>query len=105
MQQSTTLRRLEQILSNAIKNGKKDETAGKVLLDAMNLSQPQDLVELYELLNKVKYETKRIENNSLSVQYLEVLEELQTVFITSHIWAVQWPNILNHIRIEILFLY
>jgi hypothetical protein len=57
MQQSSALRRLEEILTSAVTNGKTDQASGPILLNAMGLGpQPHNIVDFYELLNKAEGE-------------------------------------------------
>jgi len=62
---SNALRRLEELLTEAVTNGDGNELSGLILLRAMKLSeQPQNIVDFYELLSKAEEEAKSIRNKT-----------------------------------------
>jgi hypothetical protein len=93
--QSNALRRLEDILDEAVAYENKAEQTGVVLLKVMKLDvEPQNIVEFYELLSKAKEESLRINKPKIS-RYISTLDELHKVFILNHLWTTEW-NILSH---------
>lgn len=98
MKQSNTLRRLENILYEAVNNGKNDQNSALVLMEAMNFdSEPQNIVHFYALLLNAKEDAKKINIPKIE-GYIQVLEELNAIFITSPIWGSQWVTFANHIK-------
>jgi hypothetical protein len=98
MQQSNSLRILEEILSTAIENGDVSKASGKILLDAMSFNnQPKNLISFYELLNKSLEDAKSIEKKNIN-RYINVIEALCDFFIVQHLWGVAWGIFANHIN-------
>lgn len=98
MQQSNTLRRLANILREAVKNGKNDQNSALVLMEAMNFnSEPQNIVYFYALLLNAKEDAKKINIPEIE-GYIQVLNELNAIFITSPIWGSRWDIFANHIK-------
>ncbi|PSB34744.1 hypothetical protein [Chlorogloea sp. CCALA 695] len=99
MMQSNRLRRLENILDEAVTNGARDQNSARVLLEAMNLDfAPQNIVGFYELLSKAKEDAKSLRNFSRIDRYIKVIEDLNTVFITNHIYGSLWKTFADHIE-------
>lgn len=68
MQQSNALRRLEEMLAEAVTSGDRNQPSGPILLKAMKLSaQPQNIVDFYELLNKAEEEARSIRKSQTSI--------------------------------------
>jgi len=100
---SNALRRLEELLTEAVTNGDGNELSGLILLRAMKLSeQPQNIVDFYELLSKAEEEAKSIRNKTKIDRYIQTLEELHKVFVVSHIWSTQWAIFAGQINNNIL---
>jgi hypothetical protein len=98
IQQSNALRRLEQILTEAVNSGNKNQKAGVVLLQAMQADvEPYRLVDLYEILNKAEEETKSIKKNNIN-RYLQTITDLHQLFIVNHLWDTQWENLATSIQ-------
>ena len=101
MQQSSALQRLEEILTNAVKRGDRDEVSGLVLLTTMNLThQPRLLVDFYEILNKAEEEARTIKNNERLYRYIQTIEELQDIFIAHHMWREPWSTLASKIEVR-----
>lgn len=99
MRQSSALRRLEEILSEAVNNGDKTQNAGVVLLRAMSFSEePQYVINFYGLLNKAEEETKTLKNQPNINRYLQALGQLNEIFVVRNIWAENWSIIANNIE-------
>lgn len=99
MQQSNTLRRLENILHEAIANGKSNQNSATVLLAAMNLeSEHRNIVYFYELLSKAKEDAKSLRDVQKLNRYIKVIEELHTVFINNHILGSTWNTFADYIE-------
>lgn len=99
MQQSSALRRLEETLTNAITNGDTKKAAGPILLEAMHLeSQPHNIVDFYELLNKAEEEARCIRTKPRIDRYLQTIEKLHEYFVTQHIWGVAWSTFATYIE-------
>lgn len=99
MHQSNALRRLEVVLAEAVANGDKNQSSGLILLKAMKLGdQSQNLIDFYELLSKAEEEARRIKNQPNITRYLQVLEELNQVFIFNHVWGAPWKTFTSHIE-------
>ena len=91
MQQSSALRRLEEILTNAVSSGDTNQASGPILLKAMDLEpQPHNIVDFYELLNKAEEEARRVRSRPKIDRYLQTIEKLHEHFIVHHTWSVQW---------------
>ena len=100
---SNALRRLEELLTEAVTNGDGNELSGLILLRAMKLSeQPQNIVDFCELLSKAEEEAKSIRNKTKIDRYIQTLEELHKVFVVSHIWSTQWAIFAGQINNNIL---
>lgn len=98
MQQSNALRRLEEILTEAVTNGDINLPSGPILLKAMKLSdQPQNIVDFYELLNKAE-EARSIRNKISINRYLQAIEELHQVFVINHVWGTAWSTYSSYIN-------
>jgi hypothetical protein len=98
MQQTNALRRLEDILDEAVAYENKREQTGVVLLKAMKLDvEPQNIIEFYELLSKAKEESLRINKPKIS-RYISTLDELHKVFILNHLWTTEWITFSSHIE-------
>ena len=90
MNQSNTVRTLENILDEAVTNGSREEFSGKVLLQVMKLDIiPRNLVSFYELLSKAEQEAMKLKNYPNKYpkinRHIQVIETLQEFFITNHI--------------------
>ncbi|AKG22495.1 hypothetical protein [Calothrix sp. 336/3] len=99
MQQSNALRRLEEILTEAIDNGDIQQASGPILLKAMNLGdQPHKILDFFELLNKAEEEAKSIKTKPKIDRYLQTIEKLHEYFIIHHVWSVQWNTFVTYIK-------
>ncbi|BAY24453.1 hypothetical protein NIES2100_42480 [Calothrix sp. NIES-2100] len=99
MQQSNALRRLEEMLTEAVSNGDRNQASGPILLKVMKLSnQPQNIVDFYELLNKAEEEARTIRNKANINRYLQTIEELHHVFIVNHVWNTKWETFATYIK-------
>ncbi|MHC5746610.1 MAG: hypothetical protein ACYTXT_32910 [Nostoc sp.] len=99
MLQSNTLRRLEEMLAEAVISGDRNKPSGPILLKAMKLSeQPQNIVDFYELLNKAEEEARSIRNKPNINRYLQTIEELHKVFVLNHVWNTKWEIFAAHIE-------
>jgi|SRR6476469_4255561 len=99
MQESSALRKLENILDQAIKDGKRERSAGVVLLEAMKLpSEPKNLVDFYEILNKAEEEVKALRNRPKIDRYIQSMDLFHNTFITYHIWEVKWSTLASFIE-------
>lgn len=101
MQQSNALRKLEEILTEAVADGDRSRAAGPILLKAMKLSEQvtaKDLVDFYELLNKAEEEAKSIRNKPRINRYLQTLDELHEIFIVNSVWNEAWKTFAIHIE-------
>lgn len=103
MQQSSALRRLEEILTEAVTNSERNRPAGQVLLLAMNLApQPRHIIDFYELLNKAEEEARSIRNKPRIDRYIKTVEDLHDLFVTYHIWSDPWEKFAPHIGDNVL---
>lgn len=99
MQQSNALRRLEMVLDKAITNGDRDAASGLILLKEMGLEgRPKNLVDFYVLLNKADEEVRKLMHLPRIAQYAQVVEELNDLFTSNHLWGTAWSNLANHIQ-------
>ena len=98
MQQSNALRKLEEILTEAVNNGNKKDPSGNILLKVMNLSQPQEIVDFYELLNKAEEETRSAKTKDTIDKYLKVIEEMQAFFVLNHLWGSPWQLVADYLE-------
>lgn len=99
MQQSNALRRLEEILAEAVTSGGRKQASGPILLKAMKLSeQPQNIVDFYELLGKAEEEARSIRNKPNINRYLQTIEELHQVFVLNHVWGIEWNTFAAYIE-------
>lgn len=99
MQQSNALRRLEEMLTEAVSNGDRNQPSGPILLKAMKLSnQPQNIVDFYELLNKAEEEGRSIRNKPNINRYIQTVEELHHVFVVHHLWNTKWETFATYIE-------
>jgi hypothetical protein len=99
MCQSSALRRLEETLTNAIKNGDIKQASGLILLEAMHLEpQPHNIVDFYELLNKAEEEARCIRTKQNINRYLQTIEKLHEHFVIHHIWGIKWDVFATYIE-------
>jgi len=99
MQQDNALRRLEDILEQAIKNGDKGKNASEILLTAMGLdNSPQNLTDFYALVNTAHEEAIKIRNQPKIERYISTIKDLRIALITNHLTATRWETIANHIE-------
>jgi hypothetical protein len=99
MLQSSALRRLEEILTEAVANGDRNEASGPLLLKTMKLSgDSQNIVDFYELLNKAKEEARSIKNKPKIDRYVNSIEKLHQIFIVNHIWGAHWQIFATYIE-------
>jgi hypothetical protein len=99
MIQSSALRKLEEVLTNAITNGDATLSSGPILLQAMNHEAlPHHIVDFYELLNKAEDEAKNIRTKPNIDRYLQTIEKLHNHFVVHHLWAVQWQTFSTYIN-------
>jgi hypothetical protein len=99
MQQSSALRRLEEILTSAVTNGDTGQASGPILLKAMGLEpQPHNIVDFYELLNKAEEEARRVRTRPNIDRYLQAIEKFHELFIVQHTWSVGWNTFSNYIE-------
>jgi hypothetical protein len=91
MQQSSALRRLEEVLTDAITNGDRNQAAGIILLEAMHLEhRSHNIVDFFELLSKSKEEARSIRTKPRIDRYLQTIERLHEQFVIQNIWGTQW---------------
>lgn len=103
MQQSNALRRLEEILTEAIETGDGNQPCGLILLKVMQLgNQVEDLVDFYELLNKAEAEARSVRNKPRLNRYLETIKQLRRLFITKSIWSENWSAFVTDINNNVL---
>jgi hypothetical protein len=99
MLQSSALRRLEEILTEAVANGDRNEASGPLLLKTMKLSgDSQNIVDFYELLNKAKEEARSIKNKPKIDRYVNSIEKLHQIFVVNHTWVTQWQVFATYIE-------
>jgi hypothetical protein len=100
MQQSNSLRKIEEILSKAVNTGENNTTGGYVLLTTMNLEhdKPENLIYFYELLGRAKEEAKSIKNQPNIDRYIQSIDVLHEKFIINHIWTSQWNIFSSYIK-------
>ena len=103
MNQSNTVRRLENILDEAVTKGGREEFSGKILLQVMKLDTiPRNLVSFYELLSKAEQEAMKLKHYPDKYprlnRHIRVIETLQNFFITNNIWSSRWDIFANHIE-------
>jgi hypothetical protein len=99
MQQSSALRRLEEILTEAIDTGDRNQHSGPILLKALKLGeQPQNIVDFYELLNKAEEEAKSIRNKPKIDRYISTIQRLHEVFVVNHTWLTPWDTFATYIE-------
>lgn len=99
MNQSNALRRLEEILDEAVSKGSSNEHTGGVLLAVMKLkSVPRNIVDIYELFNKAEEEAKKIKNIPKIHRQIKTFDELYHFFLTNHLWGLPWSNFVPHIQ-------
>jgi hypothetical protein len=99
MIQSSALRRLEEVLTNAMTDGDIRLASGPILLQAMNIEvRPHHLVDFYELLNRAEEEAKCIRTKPKIDRFLQTLEKLHGEFIVRHLWEVPWGALSRYIE-------
>lgn len=99
MHQSSALRRLEIILHEAVTHGNGNEVAGPLLMKTMGLAElPQNLVDLYVLIDQAQVEATRIKNIPRIDRYLQSLDSLKQVFVVRHVWREYWQTFAQHIE-------
>jgi hypothetical protein len=99
MMQSSALRRLEEILTEAVANGDRNEASGPLLLKTMKLSgDSQNIVDFYELLNKAKEEARSIKNKPKIDRYVNSIEKLHQIFVVNHTWGTHWQIFATYIE-------
>ena len=71
--QANALRKLDNILNEAINNGDQQQPAGPILLRAMELEETaHNLTNFYAVLTKAKNEAQRIRNKPKLDRYLKM---------------------------------
>jgi hypothetical protein len=99
IQQSSALRRLEEVLTNAVDNGDVSEPSGLILLKAMSLQiQPHNIMDFYGLLNKAEGEAQRVRTIKNIDRYLGAINQLHEQFITNHVWTTKWQTFAAYVR-------
>ncbi len=99
MTQSSALRKLEELLTEAVETGDTKQFARTILLEAMTKKgSPADFIDFYALLDKAKEEAKSIKNKPRLDRYLKTLNELCQLFVTEHIWNAGWLTFANYIE-------
>lgn len=99
IQQSSALRRLEEVLTIAVANGERTHASGPILLEAMKLSsESRNILDFYELLNKVEEEAKSIRNKQNIDRYIQSIEKLHQVFVDNHTWGAPWNIFATYIE-------
>lgn len=99
MSQGNALRRLEDLLENALEYGDQSISAGRVLLNLMGLQPlPANLVSFYSLLSRAKDEAESIRSNPKIKRYVEVVSQLQTIFVIHDPWRVAWGTFAKQIQ-------
>jgi len=91
MDQSNTLRRLENVLGAATENGDTEQKCAIVLFQAMQVDyQPQNIMDFYEMLNKAEEEALTLKSIPRIDRYIQAVEELHTLFSVNHAWGQKW---------------
>jgi hypothetical protein len=98
MQQSSALRRLEELLNEAVTLGNKQQPCGFILLEVIGSQSIPRLMEFYELLSKAKEEARNIKNKPKLDRYLKILDDLCEHFLTQHVWGTPWSVSCNYIE-------
>lgn len=93
MQQSNALRRLDNILTEALDSGNPEHPSGPILLKAMKLAEkPENIIFFYELLSKAQEEARSIKNERKIDRYLRKIEELNKHFCVNNAWSTKWTT-------------
>ncbi|BAT55281.1 hypothetical protein NOS3756_42600 [Nostoc sp. NIES-3756] len=100
MSQSNALRLLESILDGAIRSKNLNQSAGIVLLNAMNLpnNEPKDIVDFYEILNKAEEETIKLNHLPKVDRYIQAIHDLHKFFVVNHVWNAKWNIFADYIE-------
>jgi hypothetical protein len=99
MNQSNTLRTLEQILAEAVKNGDRNQIGISILLQTMKLeSDPKNIMNFYGMLSKAKEEARSIRNKPNLDRYINTVDELHSIFAVNHLATVKWITFANQIE-------
>jgi hypothetical protein len=99
MNQASALRRLEEILDEAVSKKSGNDLAGGALLDVMKLKrEPRNIVDVYELFNRAEEEARKIKNIPKIYRQIKTFEELYEYFLTNHLWSGAWANFAAHIQ-------
>jgi hypothetical protein len=99
MNQSNSLRKLEQILTEAVDNGDKSQSGMSILLGIMKLgNEAGNIMFFYELLNKAKEEAKSIRNQSNLDRYVSSINKLHELFAMNHLVNTQWIHFATEIE-------
>jgi hypothetical protein len=100
MNQSNALRKLEQILDEAVNDGNASQSSGmSVLLKAMNLEgSTGNIMFFYGLLSKAKEEAESIRNLPKLDRYIRTVNELHEIFAVNHVANIQWVVFANEIK-------
>ena len=97
--QANALRKLDNILNEAINNGNQQQPAGPILLRAMELEETaHNLTNFYAVLTKAKNEAQRIRNKPKLDRYLKIIEDLHGIFIIHHLWSTPWQTFSMYIE-------
>lgn len=99
MHQSNALRKLEDVLTEAVDNGNRNQHSGPILLKAMQIAQePQNIIYFYELLRKAGEEARSLKNIQRIERYLKTLEDLQILFAANAVWTEKWNLFASNIE-------
>lgn len=97
--QTSSLRKLENIFNGAINSGNKEEASGSILLRVMEIEEvPHHLTIFYDVLIKAKNEAQSIRNKPNLDRYLKIIEDLHQTFIVNHLWVTPWKVFSTHIE-------
>lgn len=101
MLQSNSLRNLENILDQAIKTGKEEENAARVLLNVMGYEfSSGNLTVFYEILSQAKNEADKLKDIFKDDRYIKSIKDIQDLFIVNHIWNSQWKLFAEKIELK-----
>jgi hypothetical protein len=91
--QSSALRRLEEVISDAFSNGDPSKPASHALLGSMKLPVLyHNITDFYGLLSKATLEAKSIRKNVKLEQYLKALNDFNSLLAMNHVWKDPWST-------------
>lgn len=99
MRQVSSIRTLEEVLRKAVKEGSPTHPVGKVITEAMGLTnEPQNMMLFFEIVSRAEQDVRKLQDIDHLEEDIQAIVELQSYLITHFQWGKKWETFESHIQ-------